>query len=49
MSETHIREQWAVPAEHDFSSGARVIPVTVETELQSGWFTRELHLLNVYV
>ncbi len=26
---------WAVPAEHDSSSGARASAVTVETELQS--------------
>ncbi len=34
---------WAVPAEHDSSSGA----VTVETQLQKGGFTHELHLFNV--
>ncbi len=38
---------WAVPAEHDSSSGARASAVTVETELQSGRFTRELYLFNV--
>ncbi len=39
---------WAVPAEHDSSSGARASVLTVETELQSGRFTRELRLFNLY-
>ncbi len=38
---------WAVPAEHDSSSGARASAVTVETELQSGQFTCELRIFNV--
>ncbi len=38
---------WAVPAEHNSSSGTRASAVTVETELQSGQFTRDLHLFKV--
>ncbi len=38
---------WAVPAEHNSSSGTRARAVTVETELQSGRFTRELRLFNI--
>ncbi len=36
MSETQGRrsQPWAVPAEHDSSSGVRASAVTVETELQ---------------
>ncbi len=33
---------WAVPPEHDSSSDARASVITVETELQSDRFTREL-------
>ncbi len=40
-----IRE--SVPAEHDSSSALRASAVTVETQLQSGPFTRELHRFNV--
>ncbi len=42
-----IRKQ-LLPVEHDSSSGARASAVTVETELQSGRFTRELRLFNLY-
>ncbi len=42
-----IRKQ-LLPIEHDSSSGARASAVTVETELQSGRFTRELRLFNLY-
>ncbi len=38
---------WAVPAEHDSSSGARARAVTVETELQSGPFTF-MHLADPF-
>ncbi len=41
-----IRKQ-LLPVEHDSSSGARASAFTVETELQSGRFTRELRLFNV--
>ncbi len=48
MSETQgsglIREQFP---SNNSSSGVRASAVTVETELQSGRFTRELRLFNV--